>query len=431
VIKIKVKPEDFIVEEIADVPMSSTGDFCVYRLQKRGWNTVDVLKNLSKKLNLPSSDFSYGGKKDKYALTSQYITIGRQGYKQTTPSAPTSSQGGGEGRIKKSWIMRKNLQSPSAVNLTEIERLIPTKLDKENYSLSFIGLMDRPMGPDLIKGNKFHIVVRNLTEHELKSALGEIECVKRDGYPNYFDDQRFGSFDGRQGFVAEKIIKKHYNGALKIYFSRIHPEDSKEEKEHRKFIYENWGNWQACITRAMSRFEKEAFSYLEKHPKGFVPILQRISHEEMVLFFSAYQSHLWNEVLRKIIRSISANSLKISRGIAGDYLFYTRLDDKNKGYLSMLVIPMPASNIRMPDTFTETLYSEVLKENDITSPMFNIRKIRQAFFKGIERNALVIPEELFFDYSEDEIYQGKKKLVLDFFLPRGCFGTIFIKRIFS
>ena len=430
-IKIKVKPEDFVVEEVADISTSDTGNFCVYLLKKRGWNTVDVLKNLSKKLNLPSSDFSYGGKKDKYALTLQYITIGRQGYKQTTPSAPTSSQGGGEGRIKKSWIMRKDVQSPSAVNSAEIKRLIPMKLDKENYSLSFVGLMDRPMGPDLIKGNKFHIVVRNLTENELKLALSEIVCVKKDGYPNYFDDQRFGSFDGRQGFVAEKIIKKHYNGALKIYFSRIHPEDSKEEKEHRKFIYENWGNWQACITRAMSRFEKEAFSYLEKHPKGFVPILQRISHEEMVLFFSAYQSHLWNEVLRKIIRSISANSLKISRGIAGDYLFYTRLDDKNKGYLSMLVIPMPASNIRMPDTFTETLYSEVLKENDITSPMFNIRKIRQAFFKGIERKAVVIPEELSVDYSDDEIYQGKKKLVLDFFLPRGCFGTIFIKRIFS
>ena len=72
-------------------------------------------------------------------------------------------------------------------------------------------------------------------------------------------------------------------------------------------------------------------------------------------------------------------NLKISRGIAGDYLFYTRLDDKNKGYLGRLIIPMPASNIRMPDTFTETLYSEVLKENDIKSPMFNIRKIRQAF----------------------------------------------------
>ena len=430
-IKIKVKPEDFVVEEVADLPFQKDGDFCVYLLQKRGWNTVDVLKNLSKKLNLPSSDFSYGGKKDKYALTSQYITIGRQSDKQTTPSVSAPLYGGVERGVKNPWIKRRNLQPPSVVNPAEIERLIPTKLDKENYSLSFIGFMDRPMGPDLIKGNKFHIVVRNLTENELKSALSEIECVKKDCYPNYFDDQRFGSFDARQGFVAEKIIKKHYNGALKIYFSRIHPEDSKEEKEHRKFIYENWGNWQACITRATGRFEKEAFSYLEKHPTGFVPILQRISHEEMVLFFSAYQSHLWNEVLRKIIQSISGNSLNISRGIAGDYLFYTHLDDKNKGYLSRLIVPMPASNIRMPDTFTETLYSEVLKENDIKSPMFNIRKIRQAFFKGIERKTLVIPEELFVDYSEDEIYQGKKKLVLDFFLPRGCFGTIFIKRIFS
>jgi len=484
-IKIKVKPEDFVVEEVADLPFQKDGDFCVYLLQKRGWNTVDVLKNLSKKLNLPSSDFSYGGKKDKYALTSQYITIGRQSDKQTTPSVSAPLYGGVERGVKNPWIKRRNLQPPSVVNPAEIERLIPTKLDKENYSLSFVGLMDRPMGPDLIKGNKFHIVVRNLTEHELKSALSEIECVKKDSYPNYFDDQRFGSFDARQGFVAERIIKKHYNGALKIYFSRIHPEDSKEEKEHRKFIYENWGNWQACLTRATGRFEKEAFGYLEKHPKAFIPILQRISHEEMVLFFSAYQSHLWNEVLRKIIRSVSSDSfmlgdsktinssplpalsevegmgevrwgwekkadhpplpppikggeiscrrpdLKFSKGIAGDYVFYTQLDDRSKAYLSGLVIPMPASNIRMPDTFTETFYSEVLKENDIKSPMFNIRKIRQAFFKGIERNAVVIPEELSVDYSEDEIYQGKKKLVLDFFLPRGCFGTIFIKRIFS
>ena len=123
-------------------------------------------------------------------------------------------------------------------------------------------------------------------------------------------------------------------------------------------------------------------------------------------------------------------NLKTSRGIAGDYLFCTRLDDKNKGYLSRLIIPMPASNIRMPDTFTETFYSEVLKENDIKSPMFNIRKIRQAFFKGIERKAVVIPEELSVDYSDDEIYTGREKLVLRFFLPRGSYGTMLIKRLF-
>lgn len=411
-IKVKVTPEDFVVEEMADISPAQGGNFCVCLLKKRGWNTVDVLKNLSKKFNLPSSDFSYGGKKDKYALTSQYITIARRGGDQALSSnspfgknRPEGLGGAGKGALK--------------------------EVIEKNYSLSFVGYMDRPMGPDLIKGNKFHIVVRNLTENELRTALDGIEGVKKDGYPNYFDDQRFGSFDARQGFVAEKVIKKHYNGALKVYFSRIHPEDSKDEKERRKFLYENWGNWQACLTRATDRFGKEAFSYLEKHPDAFVPVLQRISHEEMVLFFSAYQSHLWNEVLRKIIQSVVNHDLKVSRGIAGNYLFYAHLDKKNKEYLSRLVIPMPASSIRMSDTLTETLYSEVLRENGLRSPMFNIKKIRQAFFKGIERNVVVIPEELSVAYADDEIYQGKKKLVLDFFLPRGCFGTMFIKRIFS
>ncbi|MCC7210265.1 MAG: tRNA pseudouridine(13) synthase TruD [Candidatus Brocadia sp.] len=479
-IKIKVRPEDFIVEEIADLPFQTDGDFCVYLLKKRGWNTVDILKMLSKKFTVPYSHFSYGGKKDKYALTAQYITIARKSENRTLLTFPRSSERGnkddGSNSGDRTTIARFFTEDNAAKSnlMARHKYPVPVKVDEENYSLSFVGAMNRHMGPDLIKGNRFHLVVRNLTENELMAALSQIECVKKDGYPNYFDDQRFGSYDTHQGFVAEKILRKHYNGALKIYFSRIHPEDSKEEKEHRKFFRENWGNWPICLKGARNRFEKESFSYLQKDPKGFIPILQRISHEEMVLFFSAYQSHLWNEVLRKIIRSVSNDNfipgnsegkiprrptsfdspgtdtrndtilhsgkpchsersaeshVKISRGITGDYLFYIRLDDGGKAYLSTLVIPMPASNIRMPDAFTENLYAEVLQENNVKSPMFNIRKLRQAFFKGIERRAIVTPEDLSVDSAEDEIYHGKKKLILKFFLPRGCYGTMFIKRL--
>jgi len=506
-IKLKARPEDFVVEEDADLPFRKDGNFCVYLLKKRGWNTVDVLKNIAKKLSLPYADFSYGGKKDKYALTSQYITIARQGYERAHLSASHALRGEDGGGVKSPQpVHRRNSRCPSAITSADIEKLIPTTLGKENYALKFVGYMERPMGPDLIKGNRFRIVVRNLTGHELKSALNELEVVRRDGYPNYFDDQRFGSYDSRQGFVAEKILKKHYNGALKLYFSGIHPEDSNEEKERRKFFYENWGNWQECLKGAAGKFEKEAFRYLEKHPGGFIPILQRISHEKMVLFFSAYQSHLWNEVLRKIIRSVSGDSsvlgnskaeilrrftaqkdtirhseqceesdsiirnsklmtsplkrgdegvcknafdtppapltrgelvsrcqkqpnLKISTGIAGDYLFYTQVDDRSKAYLSTLVIPMPASNIKMPDAFTRNFFSEVLAEHDLKTGMFNIRKIRQAFFKGIERKAVIYPENLFIEHANDEMYPGRKKLTLQFFLPRGCFGTMLVKRL--
>ncbi|MCF6158566.1 MAG: tRNA pseudouridine(13) synthase TruD [wastewater metagenome] len=411
-IKTKVKPEDFIVEEVAEIPINKTGDFCVYLLWKRGQNTTEVLKKLSKQSGIPLSCFSYGGRKDKYASTSQYITIARNSLRQLPRNHP--------------WSPFKKEETG------KIRRPLFTKEEREeNHSLEFIGFTDREMGPDLIKGNIFQITVRNLTRADIQYALSEIDRVKQDGYPNYFDDQRFGSFDSRQGFIAEKILKKHYNGALKIYFTRFHPADRKKEKEHKKFLFENWGNWQACIKEAGNTLEKEAFKYLEKNPKGFILVIQRIPPEELLLFFSVYQSHLWNEVLKRIIVTIGKDYLRVCKGIAGDYLFYEHLDDKHIEYLRNLSFPTPASNVRMPDTLTETVYSNVLKDYELKSSFFNIRKIRQAFFKGTERKAVVTPEDLVTDSADDEIYSNKKKLILKFFLPRGSFGTMFIKRLFS
>ncbi len=85
----------------------------------------------------------------------------------------------------------------------------------------------------------------------------------------------------------------------------------------------------------------------------------------------------------------------------------------------------------MSDAFTDNLYSEVLQENKLKLPMFNIRKIRQAFLKGVEKKTVVIPEALSIEPSDDEIYTGNKKRILKFILPRGSFGTMFIKRSFS
>ena len=62
-IKIKVNPEDFIVEEVAGLPMRKNGNYYVYRLTKRGWNTVDVLRRISQTYSIPFPDFSYGNKK--------------------------------------------------------------------------------------------------------------------------------------------------------------------------------------------------------------------------------------------------------------------------------------------------------------------------------------------------------------------------------
>lgn len=391
IMKIKVKPEDFIVEEITDL-RPGEGDFGLYLLEKRGWNTVDLLKRLSRELRIPFSDLSYGGKKDRHALTRQLLTIKAQ-------------KAGGE---EKGHI----------------------ELSEDNYSLRFVGFVDRPMGPDLIRGNRFELTIRDLVKDEVHPALSGIELVSKVGFPNYFDDQRFGSFDTRQGFIAEKILKGHYNGALKIFLTHIRPEDRGEDKERKRFFFDHWRDWQACFEKAASVSERDTFGVLVKDPEGFVPVLQRVAREEMSLFFSAYQSSLWNDILRRVVKE-KVRSVCVYPGIAGDYLFYTDPDPEAFRYLKGLEIPTPASGVTMPDALTEALYSEVLADNGMKPSLFNIRKIRQAFFKSTERAAIVVPEDMSFDVSADELYKGKQKMTLRFILPRGSYATMFIKRLFS
>jgi len=99
--------------------------------------------------------------------------------------------------------------------------------------------------------------------------------------------------------------------------------------------------------------------------------------------------------------------------------------------LEKLIIPTAAAKAKMPDVVTSEIYTQVLKERELKLNMFNNLKIRTAYFKSTERAALVKPQNLSFESSKDEFNQGKQKLTLKFILPRGCYATMLIKRLFA
>lgn len=379
--KIKVKPEDFVVIEKAQLPLEKGGRFKVYLLTKKGYNTLDVLQRVSKKLKLPYSKFSYGGKKDRYALTSQYITV-------------------------------------------EGEKIEEVK--EKSYSLKYIGEMSRPMGPDLILKNEFKIRVRALEEKEGEKLIRGIEEVKKYGFPNYFDDQRFGSYSKKEGFIAEKILKKHYNGALKIYLTSISPGMKKEDKERKRYFLERWGEWEICLKNAKTRFEKEAFRILKEEPKSFHRVLRLIPREQLSIFFSSFQSFLWNMVAERLVRIYGEGILKY-KGNYWNYVFYRKIS--NFETVKNLLLPTPSKNAKMPDSISEKIYKEILEERGIKPSHFNLKKIRTYYFKSVQRPFVVIPEIKEFQLTDDEIYTGKKSLYLHFELPRGSYGTMLIKRL--
>jgi tRNA pseudouridine13 synthase len=384
-LKIKCILEDFIVEEIVDLPLAKVGAFGVYLLVKRNFNTIELLQLISKKIKVPFKNFSFGGRKDKHALAHQYISI----------------------------------KGPRYSNIKEA-----------NYSLSFIGFLDRPMGPDLIKENRFKIAIRELNKAAIRSALSEIKNVESFGFANYFDDQRFGSFDKSLGFLAEKILKKHFNGAFKIYLTAINTGDSRLEHERKSGLAKNWGDWEACCKLAKTEFEKKVFNILKVRPNGFLALLRQIPRQKLSIYFSAYQSYIWNEVLREVLKARLSIALKSYPGICGDYFFYEKLNKEDCRYLANLRIPTLAANTKMPDDLTAGIFPKILQSQGINKTMFNSLKTRQAFFKSLMRPGIVKPKNLSLDILDDEIYTDKQKLILEFSLPPGSFATMFIKRIF-
>lgn len=381
---IKARPDDFKVEENAQLPLVSAGRFTVYHLEKSGWNTLDAIKEISKDLKIPSRLFSYGGKKDRHAHTTQFIAIENP-------------------RIK--------------------------DYNKGSLRLAFAGFMDRPMGPDLIVSNRFEIVMRRMSSQLIDHLSREVKWVNSNGFVNYFDDQRFGSYDEDQGFLAEKLLLGHFNGAVKILLTAVYSGDPASEKRRKTYFREHWKDWKACLSKAETELERFSFVELQKGEKSALAVLDRAPKEDLSMYFSAFQSFLWNEVARAYIREMVKDDLIPLKGVVGEYLFYRKISSDLLRMLSSIMIPTASHNTKMPDERLAKIYADVLRARSIEKPMFNRLKVRRAFFKTTDRPLIVVPQNFSADVLEDEIYRNEKKAILRFILPRGSYATMLIKRL--
>ena len=73
--KLKCQPEDFRVEELPLVSPAGAGRYTFYRLTKRNIGTIEAIEAICRRWNLAGRRVSYGGLKDRHAVTIQYLTI--------------------------------------------------------------------------------------------------------------------------------------------------------------------------------------------------------------------------------------------------------------------------------------------------------------------------------------------------------------------
>ncbi len=251
--KLRQKPEDFQVEEITDVVAGSTGEFAFYRLDKTGWTTPDALAILRRKWKIHHRRISYGGLKDRHAVTSQHFTIFR---------------------------------GPSQ------------DLEHQRFRVKYLGQLTEPYTSTNIRSNRFTIVMRDMSLQEAETAVQVADSeVAAIGYPNYFDDQRFGSVGEGSAFIAKYMLQANWEAALWQALAAPYEYDRAADKRLKQLLRAYWGQWTSLRELLPKSHARSLVCYLADHPQDYKGAVARLRPELKGLYVAAYQSWLWNQAL--------------------------------------------------------------------------------------------------------------------------------------
>ena len=413
--KIKVQPDDFYVEEFTNHHLSKSGQYSIYKLEKRFWDTFDLLDYLSRKYKF--RNIGRAGIKDRYSHSIQYISV--KGVKEK-------------------------------------------EFKEDNFKLDFIGKSDSPITQNDLVKNKFTIVVRDLNEKEAEYIQNNVQTLTKFGFPNYYDEQRMGSARAKQGFIAEKLILKHYNGALKLYMATPSSFDDSRTRKLKKYLDEHWTNWKECLkypyaprtnfqesieqSNSKSISSKQSYKlvrgklgqyrypllYLAEHPKDFKGAIKTIRRDLLEMFINAYQAFLWNETLKGLLEIEKVETFKRKYRF-GDLYFYDGVAEDKLKYFQGISITAVSYKTQFKDNKIKQAVEQVLALENKSLKDFKIDlNIKGLFFKPYERNAIVIPEDFIINNAvNDELYPKKLKITLSFALPKGSYATILLKRVTS
>ena len=159
--RIKVLPEDFEVEEVPAYAPSGAGEHLYLFLEKRDVPAEQLLRHIGRSLGIPTGEIGCAGLKDRRAVTRQWISVPAK------------------------------LADRISTIETEQIRVLEQRLHGNKLRTGHL------------QGNRFRILVRPRTGSEsvaaasltLQPLQSAVEQIQRQGFANYYGDQRFG----RQG----------------------------------------------------------------------------------------------------------------------------------------------------------------------------------------------------------------------------------------
>lgn len=396
--KIRVKPEDFLVEEIT--PEGCVVNESLRSLSRgRGPYTLAVLKKVSRDL-LPtiallerrlSAKVSFAGIKDRRAVTYQLISISRP--------------------------------------LAEPIRL-------SNLEVWGVGTSRWEVRPGELKGNRFTITIRSLDgEGTPADALSRLSWL-----PGYFGHQRFGTTRPNTHKVGRHIVRGDFEGAVKEFLAEPYEGEPRQIFCFREDLKATWDLRSALSSiPPLLLYEREVIMALlsgANHQHS----LESLPKSLLRLFVDAYQSYLFNLALSERWAShglshidlgdtvsVLDSSLNPSRPMKVTRSNLEKMRRLVESSRAVLMMPVPGSNLNL-EGINGQIYSKILEREGVSPRDF--ASVMGMEFRGSLRPAVFHPSSLeILSHSGDELNPGKAKITIRFTLPRGFYATILLREI--
>jgi len=397
--RIKVAPEDFVVEEIPGPPRAGrVRPATLAVIRARNWETNRLVRELARALRISRRRISFAGTKDKRAVTTRRFLI----------EAPPDAVLG--------------------IRLGDVEVLSAETTD-------------RPLAIGDLAGNRFRVVVRDLVV-DPGAASARSEEIAREirvagGFPNFFGVQRFGSIRPITHIVGRHIARGEFREAVLAYVANPIEGESPESFAARAELVRT-GDCRAALRAfpPVMSFERAMLHHLVERHEDYVGALLRLPTNLLSMFVHGYQSFLFNRILsERILRRIP-----IGQPVEGDLVLPLGRDELPDRHRT---IPVDCTNI-------EKVASQCARGNGFVSGLLfgsesefaggEVGRIEKAVVaaeglrpedfvvpaipwlssKGGRREIVVRPSDLTFRAEDGSI-------VFDFSLPRGAYATTLLR----
>ncbi len=141
----------------------------------------------------------------------------------------------------------------------------------------------------------------------------------------------------------------------------------------------------------------------------------------LLFHLHAYQSLLWNRTVEKYLSDFKCKKFVYSQG---EFLFPVVK-------LNNVEIPLIGFDYSC-DEKVQKIVDEILDKEGLNERDFILKSLPRFSLTGDSRNLISEVKDLEVgELEEDDLNSGKKKLLVKFFLKKGCYATVYIKDIFS